>query len=91
MTVTVWIPPLLRRHTAGRELVPATGRTAVEVLEGLGAAGSEALALLVPGRTVDSPLATLFVNGAPLGQGALKTPLTAGDELAIVPAVGGGG
>ena len=90
MPAKVWIPPLLRRHTADREELLVAGCTLSEVLAGLGAAGSVVTSMLSRNgnRAAD---VTLFVNGRPVaGAEGLSLAISDGDEVVIMPAIGGG-
>jgi sulfur-carrier protein len=90
MAVTVRIPTPLRTLTAGQEQVSAEGGTVRAVIEHLEGAH--------PGlrdRLLDDKGIRRFVN-VYLGDEdvrfleGLDTPLKAGDELSIIPAIAGG-
>jgi len=90
MAVTVRIPTPLRSLTAGREQVMAEGSTVRAVIDHLEGAH--------PGlrdRLLDEKGIRRFVN-VYLGDEdvrfleGLETPLKAGDELSIIPAIAGG-
>jgi molybdopterin converting factor small subunit len=90
MAVTVRIPTPLRSLTAGREQVMAEGSTVRAVIDHLEGAH--------PGlrdRLLDEKGIRRFVN-VYLGDEdvrfleGLETPLEAGDELSIIPAIAGG-
>lgn len=85
---TVWIPPLLRDLTAGREMLPVAGTTVGEVID--------ALEQLYPGirqRLCDGtnlrPGLAVFVDteAARLGLGQ---PVGPNSEVHFLPAIGGG-
>jgi molybdopterin converting factor small subunit len=90
MAITVRIPTPLRSLTAGEEQVSAEGATVRAVIEHLESAH--------PGlrdRLLDEKGIRRFVN-VYLGDEdvrflkGLDTPLKAGDELSIIPAIAGG-
>ena len=81
---------MLRRYTADREEVLVAGSTLSEVLTSLGMAGSVVSSTLTRNGN-RSAAVTLFVNGRPVeGAGELSLAIGDGDEVAIVPAIGGG-
>lgn len=91
MTVTVRIPTPLRKITQERDVVTTSG-------ENLGAAIA-ALDQAYPGiaaRVLDEQgeirrFVNVFINGEDVRfLNGLRTPLQAGDEVSIVPAVAGG-
>lgn len=90
MAVTVRIPTPLRSLTAGAEQVPAEGGTVRAVIEDL-----EKNHPGLRERLLDAKGIRRFVN-LYLGDedvrflDGLDTPLKAGDELSIVPAIAGG-
>jgi molybdopterin converting factor small subunit len=90
MAIKVQIPPALRQHTDGKTLIEATGATVQAVLDNVGAT-YPALA----GRIFDNGQLKRFVNLYLNNEDVryldnLATPVSDGDELAIIPAVAGG-
>jgi molybdopterin converting factor small subunit len=89
--VQVLIPTPLRRYTGGAARVAVAGGTVAAVLD--------ALDLAHPGigsqvRDDDGSIrrfVNVFVNGINVRDGAgLDTPVRAGDEVGIIPAMAGG-
>jgi sulfur-carrier protein len=90
MAVTVRIPTVLRRLTAGRDEIPATGSTVGEVLDELGRENSEFLARITDGGEL-KPFLNVFVNGDDIRfADGLRTPVRDGDEVSIIPSIAGG-
>jgi sulfur-carrier protein len=90
MAVTVRIPTVLRRLTAGRDEIPATGSTVGEVLDELGRENSEFLARSTDGGEL-KPFLNVFVNGDDIRfADGLRTPVRDGDEVSIIPSIAGG-
>lgn len=91
MSVTLRIPTVLRRLTAGLDEIEAEGRTVEEVLESIGRDHGAFLARVrtAPGQI--EPFLNLFVNGEDVRFAAgLQTPVSAGDEISIIPSIAGG-
>ncbi|CAN5230631.1 MoaD/ThiS family protein [soil metagenome] len=91
MAVTVRIPTVLRKHTAGEKTVEGSGATIRDLLGDLAGSHAELTKAIT---TEDGSLAKFinvylndedirFLNGA-------DTPLQDGDELSLLPAVAGG-
>jgi sulfur-carrier protein len=90
MAVTVRIPTVLRRLTAGRDELSATGTTVGEVFADVGRENDEFLARITEGGEL-RPFLNVFVNGDDIrfAEG-LKTPVRDGDEVSIIPSIAGG-
>jgi len=91
MSIKVRIPTPLRQHTNGRDTVEGAGSCLVECIERL-----EGEYPGIKNRLCDEGgelrrFVNIYVNGEDVRflQG-LSTPLKAGDEISIVPAVAGG-
>jgi sulfur-carrier protein len=90
MAVTVRIPTVLRRLTAGRDEIPASGATVGEVLGELGRENVEFLARITDGGEL-RPFLNVFVNGDDIRfASGLQTPVRDGDEVSIIPSIAGG-
>lgn len=90
-TVQVLIPTPLRTYTRGEAKVSASGATIAEVLLDLNANFPGIRDRLVEEDGEIRRFVNVFVNGqnARKLQGA-ATPLKAGDEIGIIPAMAGG-
>lgn len=90
MSITVRIPTVLRRLTAGKDEVAAGGSTVGEVFAELGREHQEFLGRITEGGEV-RPFLNVFVNGDDIrfAQG-LATPVKDGDEVSIIPSIAGG-
>jgi molybdopterin converting factor small subunit len=90
MTTTVRIPAPLRTLTGGRDEVTATGGTVGEVIEDL-----EKNHPGIKDRLVDAKGVRRFIN-IYVGEEdvrfleGLATPVKAGDQISIIPAIAGG-
>lgn len=90
MPVTVRIPTVLRRLTAGRDELSATGTTVGDVLDELGRENGEFLERITE-RGELRPFLNVFVNGDDIRfANGLKTPVSDGDEVSIIPSIAGG-
>jgi sulfur-carrier protein len=90
MAVTVRIPTVLRRLTAGRDEIPASGTTVGEVFDELGRDNAEFLARIQDGGEM-KPFLNVFVNGDDIRfANGLQTPVQDGDEVSIIPSIAGG-
>jgi sulfur-carrier protein len=90
MSVTVWIPPFLRRLAGGHDELPLSGGDVGEVLGSLERAAAGILDRVLEGGELREEI-RLFVNGHEVAaRSGLATPLAPGDELSIIPAVRGG-
>jgi sulfur-carrier protein len=90
MSVTVRIPTVLRRLTAGQDELAAGGSTVGEVFAEVGREHGEFLNRITEGGEV-RPFLNVFVNGDDIrfAQG-LQTPVRDGDEVSIIPSIAGG-
>ena len=84
----VWIPPLLRELTGGREKVTAPGATVRQVIEHLEETYPGLKARLCEEDRLRPTLAVV-VDGKVSQQG-LRQPLTETSEVHFVPAIRGG-
>jgi len=91
MSVTVRIPTVLRKLTAGQDEVVAAAGTVGQVLESVGQEHAGFLARVRPDPDAVQPFLNLFVNGEDVrfAQG-LQTPVRDGDEVSIIPSIAGG-
>jgi sulfur-carrier protein len=86
---TVWIPPLLRDVTDGRENVIASGATVAEVVADLERQYPGFRERLCRGETIRPGISVVVDNRAtPLGLLASVRP---DSEVHFLPAIGGGG
>ncbi len=85
----VWIPPLLRELTGGREIVSVPGQTVRQVIEHMEATYPGIRARLCDGDRL-RPSLSVVVDGAVSRRG-LGHPLDETSEVHFVPAVSGGG
>lgn len=84
----VWIPPLLRELTDGRESVEATGATVGQLIEALDKEHEGLRARLCQGAALRSGLAVV-VDGQVARLG-LDEAVTANSEVHFLPAIAGG-
>ena len=89
--ITVLIPTPLRRFTAGDAKVVVGGSSVAEVLDALDAAHPGIGERLRDDSGQLRRFVNVFVNGQNVrdGQG-VDTPVSAGDEVGIIPAMAGG-
>jgi sulfur-carrier protein len=89
--ITVLIPTPLRRFTGGDAKVAVAGSSVREVLDALDAAHPGIGERLRDDSGQLRRFVNVFVNGQNVrdGQG-VDTPLAAGDEVGIIPAMAGG-
>ena len=90
MPVKVQIPTPMRQHTENQAAVEATGATVKELLDNLGAKYPG-----IAGRLFENGQVRRFVNVYLNDEDIrflknLETPVKAGDEISIVPAIAGG-
>ena len=91
MAVTVRVPTVLRRLTAGRDEVEAEGATVAELLETVGRRHDGFRDKVMTDGGTLRPFLNVFVNGEDIRFGAgLDTSVRDGDEVSIVPSVAGG-
>jgi molybdopterin synthase sulfur carrier subunit len=91
MIVKVRIPSPLRSYTNGIDVVQAEGASVGEVLNNLkaGAAGIETRLFKTPGQL--NRFVNVYLNDEDIRfLKNLDTPVKAGDEISIVPAIAGG-
>jgi molybdopterin synthase sulfur carrier subunit len=91
MSVKVRIPSPLRSYTQGVDVVEADGGSVGEVLENLKskAAGIETRLFKGPGQL--NRFVNVYLNDEDIRfLKNLETPVKAGDEISIVPAIAGG-
>ena len=91
MPVKVRIPSPLRSYTNGVDVVEADGDTVAAVLTGViaNAAGMEQRLFKSPGQL--NRFVNVYVNDEDIRfMQNLDTPVKAGDEVSIVPAIAGG-
>lgn len=90
--VIVYIPTPFRRATANRDRVDVSARDVGEALEELERAYGGLKGLVRDERGEVHRHVAIYVNGEPIEtRGGLATPLRDGDEVAIIPALAGGG
>lgn len=89
--ITILIPAPLRRFTGGESKVPGSGATVAELLDGLDASYPGIRERIVEDDGEVRRFVNVFVNGTNVRklEGA-ATPISAGDEVGIVPAMAGG-
>jgi molybdopterin synthase sulfur carrier subunit len=91
MSVKVRIPSPLRNYTQGVDVVEATGDNVGQVLDSLKAkaSGIETRLFKVPGQL--NRFVNVYLNDEDIRfLKNLDTPVKAGDEISIVPAIAGG-
>jgi molybdopterin synthase sulfur carrier subunit len=89
--VTVLIPTPLRRFTGGDAKVAVAGSSVAEVLDALDAAHPGIGERLRDDSGQLRRFVNVFVNGQNVRDGlGVDTPLSAGDEVGIIPAMAGG-
>jgi len=90
MGVKVVLPPYLRRFTGGREWVEATGRTIAECLDNLEIQFPGIKQRLCDQRGRLFSFYDIYVNSHSSYSEELAKAVKDGDELTIVPLIGGG-
>ncbi len=91
MSIKVRIPSPLRSYTNGVDVVETEGATVGDVLNGLKekASGIETRLFKTPGQL--NRFVNIYVNDEDIRfMSNLDTPVKAGDEISIVPAIAGG-
>lgn len=89
--IQVRIPTPLRKHTGGADCVEADGTTVATLLTDLDARYPGIRARICDADGSVKRFVNLFVNGEDIRfTNHLETPVKAGDELSIVPAIAGG-
>lgn len=90
--VTIVIPTPLRSSTAGRGTLHTAGSTVGEVLSWLVQTYPETRTHVFNDRNESHRWINVYVNGEDIRfTGGLQTPLSADDEVSIIPAIAGGG
>lgn len=90
MPVTIHLPTLLRPLVGGRSEVAAAGQTVEELFAQLDALHPGFLRRVADGGELRARL-HVFVNGREIRSGrGLRTPVGEGDEVHVVPSIGGG-
>ncbi len=85
---TVFIPALLRKLTAGRESIVASGRTVGQIIDDIERQFPGFRAHLVEGREL-KPSIAVSVDGE-IAAGGLLDPVNESSEIHFIPALGGG-
>jgi molybdopterin synthase sulfur carrier subunit len=91
MSVKVRIPSPLRNYTNGADVVEAAGASVGEVLNNLKAQAGGIETRLFKGPNQLNRFVNVYVNDEDIRfLKNLETPVKAGDEISIVPAIAGG-
>jgi molybdopterin synthase sulfur carrier subunit len=91
MSVKVRIPSPLRNFTNGADVVETTGATVAEVLDSLKGKAAGIETRLFKGEGQLNRFVNVFLNDEDIRHlDKLATPVKAGDEISIVPAIAGG-
>ena len=91
MSVTVRIPTPLRKLTQDQDIVTGDGGTLIACIDGLEASFPGLKERLLDETGELRRFVNVYVNGEDVRfQDGVSTPLKAGDEVSIVPAVAGG-
>ena len=91
MSVKVRIPTPLRKLTDGQDVVTGDGGTLASCIDGLEAQYPGLKERLCDERGELRRFVNVYVNGEDIRfQQGMETPIKAGDEISIVPAVAGG-
>jgi molybdopterin synthase sulfur carrier subunit len=91
MSIKVRIPSPLRTYTNGADAVQADGATVGEALNDLKAKAAGIETRLFKGPTQLNRFVNIYVNDEDIRfLQNLETPVKAGDEISIVPAIAGG-
>jgi molybdopterin synthase sulfur carrier subunit len=89
--IQVRIPTPLRKHTGGAEAVEAEGATVAQLVADLDRRYPGIRDRICDDSGQVRRFVNMFVNGEDIRfLGHLETPLKAGDEVSIVPAIAGG-
>ena len=92
MSVKVRIPSPLRTYTNGADVVEVAGASVGEVLTGLKSQAAGIETRLFKGEGQLNRFVNVYVNDEDIRfLKNLETPVKAGDEISIVPAIAGGG
>ena len=91
MSIRVRIPSPLRNFTNGADVVEADGGTVADVLDNLKAKAPGIETRLFKGSDQLNRFVNVYLNDEDIRHlQKLETPVKAGDELSIVPAIAGG-
>lgn len=91
MSVNVRIPTPLRKLTGNRDVVTSDGGTLLSCIEGLDQSYPGLKERLLDEMGDLRRFVNVYVNGEDVRfQQGVQTPIKAGDEISIVPAVAGG-
>ena len=91
MAITVRIPTPLRKITAEKAEVPASGKTVMEVIANLGKTYPELVARLQDDKGTLRRFVNFYLNDSDIRDLAgPDTPVKDGDTLSIMPAIAGG-
>lgn len=91
MAVEVRIPPVLRKHTEGKNIVQGSGDTLAAVLESVGTQYPAFREQITDSTGQLHRFINLYVNDEDVRYiGHLETKLGEGDVVKILPAVAGG-
>src|ERR1700689_3325389 len=91
MSIKVRNPSRLRNYTQGAEVVEVAGSTVGEVLNGLKEKASGIETRLFKGPNQLNRFVNVYLNDEDIRfLKNLETPVKAGDELSIIPAIAGG-
>jgi sulfur-carrier protein len=90
MAIEVRIPTILRSYTGGAKAVQGSGATLDELLSNLDAEHGGLRARLVDGENLRR-FVNVYLNDEDVRfLGGLKTPVSDGDTVTVLPAVAGG-
>ncbi|HZE39678.1 MAG TPA: MoaD family protein [Stackebrandtia sp.] len=91
MSIEVRIPTILRQHTAGAKVVTGEGNNLDDLLSDLDTNHSGLRGRIVTGEGNLHKFVNVYVNDEDVRfTGGLKTELSDGDSVTILPAVAGG-
>ena len=91
MSVKVRIPSPLRSYTNGADVVEVPGESVGQVLDGLKSKASGIETRLFKGSGQLNRFVNVYLNDEDIRfLKNLETPVKAGDEISIVPAIAGG-
>jgi molybdopterin synthase sulfur carrier subunit len=91
MSIKVRIPSPLRSYTQGADVVETEGANVGEVLNGLKAKANGIETRLFKGPNQLNRFVNVYLNDEDIRfLKNLETPVKAGDEISIVPAIAGG-
>ena len=91
MSVTVRIPTVLQKLSAGRDRLDAAGNTVAEVFDTLRTTHGDLVHRITTEEGNVKPFLNIFVNGADIRfENDIQTRVREGDEISIVPSIAGG-